>query len=280
MLKRSILCTFPNILLRTVRLAITSVALKRVKPLCAVILCSVMLLGPGWSASGTERSASGARPQVTLLTKVLDDFTTGQLQEPQILYAGGEQRDFQTGSMVGGFRTTFFRVTNSPLGQPGILNIRGPVPNDADQNHGYLVVGTGYKAFQGLQVVYGQDTQGQLNPLNQNFCLYDRFRVHFEGITGGVNLNIVVFTNNGRGRAAMGINVPPTVGGNEVDVDFPFADFIEAQPLPERPNWGDVDVIVLQPNSGGSARGGNDFAIRSFSVVCGNAVNCVRTCIL
>lgn len=266
MLNRSTLHTSSNTLWQSILIATTSVILKRVTLLCVVMLCSVMLLGLG-------RSASGARPQ--LLPRVLDDFTTGHFQEPQTLYSGNK-RDSQTGSMVGGIRVTFFGV-NSLVGQPGTLDIRPPLAGDADQDNGRLIVGTGYKAFHGLQVIYGHDQNGQLRPLNLNLCGYDRFRVHFEALTGGTNFNIVVFTNNGRGRAGLGYNVPPS--GVPFDRDFEFSDFIAAQPLPETPNWRDADVIVFQPNSGGSAVGGNDFAIRSFTAVCGNPVNCLKTCL-
>src|SRR5688572_7247258 len=87
MLKRSIPRTFANLLRRSGQSAATSLVLKRVKPLCAIMLCSVMMLGVALSAPGmgTVRSASGAEPQVTLLTRVLDDFTTGLFEAPQTL---------------------------------------------------------------------------------------------------------------------------------------------------------------------------------------------------
>jgi hypothetical protein len=261
MLNRSTLHTFPNFLLHFVRNVTAPVALKRAKPLCAILLCSVLLLSVGLGAPA-------ARPQ--LLTRVLDDFTTGHLDHP-ITLSAGNQREFQQGAMAGGFRTILFGV-NSLLGQTGTLDIR---PGDSE--HGYLIVGTGYKAFHGLEVVYGQDLQGRPNPLNLNLCLYDRFRVHFEALTGGTNFNIVVYTNNGRGRAQLGFNIPPN--GAPFAKDFPFADFVAAQPLPEMPNWADVDFIVLEPNTGGSGVGGNDFAITSFTAVCGNPLSCVSTCL-
>lgn len=267
MLKKSTLRTFPNLLLQSARIATTRVVLKRVKPLCAILLCSLLLLSVGLGAPV-------ARPQVTLLTRVLDDFTTGLPDNAPWVVWSGSRLETQQGNpnhLVGGFRRLLFNINTPVLGQPGILDIR---PGNSE--HGFLVVDTGYKTFGGAQLIYGFDDQGRANPLNLNLCLYDRFRLHFDGNDVPMGVVIVVFTNGGRGRAQGQVQL--LANTNERDVDLTFDSFTAAQPLPEQPNWGDVDAIVLELNTA-SAVGGNDFAIHSFTAVCVNPIACAATCL-
>jgi hypothetical protein len=198
-----------------------------------------------------QQQATTPTAQQACAGPVIDDFSTGphhaELQT-------GSDRSTQTGSMLGGERTTVFAVptaptnpNNNPYGLTAAFDI---LPNQSP----LLVVSTPYKAFHGADVFYGLG-----RPFDMNFSCYDRFRVHFAASDLGLNINMQVGATNTNGVVAQcGRNVPGQTTGVAFDVDFPFDCFVvNAGPLPDFHHLTQVRLLVQS----GSAMAANDYAI-------------------
>jgi hypothetical protein len=269
MLKRSVLCTPPAILLRAFRSATTFVVLRRVLPLCVFLLCSVTLLSPGRSASGvgTGLSASGARvPSAQATLPLIDDFTVGSYRsqldganQNNSTDPGRVQRDPSGAHILGGKRYTGFATGGQPYGQSAVLQIL-PGGNPV------LVQSAGVRVSAGLQMFYGLDVnllnQNVVTPLHANLTPYDRFRVSFDIADGSLNFNMQIRGSNG-GLSGWGINTPGAVStasptGHPFCVEFPFENF---SGFPPAPNLDDVSYINLLINATSGGMYGTDYAI-------------------
>ena len=126
------------------------------------------------------------------------------------------------------------RIVNVNFDTPPINKFVQPMQAEvlAGSKGGAFVVSAGYKAYGGIQLVYGEDT-----PLNVSFAGYDTIRVTFDGIEGSVNFNLVEFDNKGNNDC--GIN-PGDILNSPLTIDFPFANFGSSA------NWSDVTALVFE----------------------------------
>jgi hypothetical protein len=195
------------------------------------------ILGSAWGSAAAAQSLT------------IDDFTTGPHRVT--LRREAQERDVQRGSMAGGFRHTRFLSAFNPLHRPASLQI----------GRGWVFVEAGVKAFHRLELTYGVDAKGGAAPLNLDLSAYDRFRLRFAASDLMQNINVVVFTHDGVGRAQLGFNQAP--GPEPFDLDFPFADFVDQ--LGEA-DFSDVDhiVVVIQD---GNAFGSSDYALTGFTAL-------------
>jgi hypothetical protein len=182
---------------------------------------------------------------------VVDDFSTGP---HHVELQSGSDRSTQTGSMLGGERTTIFAIptaptnpNNNPYGLTAAFDV---LPSQSP----LLIVSTPYKAFHSADVFYGLN-----RPIDVSFSCYDRFRVHFAASDLGLNINMQVAATNTNGVVAQcGRNVPGQTTGVGFDVDFPFDCFVvNAGPLPDFHHITQVRLLVQS----GSAIAANDYAI-------------------
>src|SRR6185295_212553 len=119
----------------------------------------------------------------------VDDFKSGSYS---VALRTGEDVKVQPGAMMGSYRFTRVLVGDAaanPLGGPAVLDIT----EGGDPDHGYLAVSAGYQVYPRIEVFYGVDALGQNAPLHQNLAaLGDRFRLHFDGSDGMLNVNLEV----------------------------------------------------------------------------------------
>jgi hypothetical protein len=94
------------------------------------------------------------------------------------------------------------------------------------------------------------------NPLHADFTPYDRFRVHFVGINGTLNFNILAFTSTS--WLQFGCNLAPTFVPTTVDLPF-------ANGVGPGVTWSSIDTMDFIFQSSGE--GGQDFAISLLELV-------------
>jgi hypothetical protein len=151
-------------------------------------------------------------------------------------------------SIVGGERTVRVNFDTPPINefvQPMQAEVR---------KKGAFVVSAGYKAYGGVQLVYG----GGDNPLNLSFAGYDTIRVTFDGIEGG--LNFVVAEADNKGVNYCGVNPPSDILSSPLTIDFPLANF-----GPDA-NWSDVLGFTFEFQAIGNL-GVPNFAITSIEAI-------------
>jgi hypothetical protein len=132
-------------------------------------------------------------------------------------------------SIIGGQR-----VVNVGFDTPPINEFVQPLQAEviAGKKGGAFVVSAGYKAYGGVQLVYGEGS-----PLNVSFAGYDTIRVTFDGIEGSVNF--VVAEADNKGVNYCGIN-PGNILNSPLTIDFPLANFGASA------NWSDVTALVFE----------------------------------
>src|SRR5262245_52127515 len=133
---------------------------------------------------------------------IVDDFNTGKYTVT--VKAGEQNANVQSGTMAGGFRLSNLVVGALPYG--AVLNRSCTLTLGKSP----ALVECGAKATQRIELHYGVDQHGASAPLNLNLTGFDRFRVVFDTIDTGLNINLEVFT--GSNYALLRYNVPPTNG--------------------------------------------------------------------
>jgi hypothetical protein len=186
--------------------------------------------------------------------KTIDDFTTGPYQSPAFK-AGAKHSSTQTGSMMGGTRSTNMYVCAKAL---------CPAQNPYNQgsSYGYFVANTnrpaamvqtaGYDSPPRIDMGYGGGS-----PMNEDFSGYQKIRVDFKGLTQPLNFNIQLFT--GTAWAQGGCNMSAYPG--DFSAELPLNKFIQ------NPGFSFADVtsmnVIFQSSS---AIGGVSFAITSLEL--------------
>ena len=153
--------------------------------------------------------------------------------------------------IIGGVRLVEFGAAPN-LGGPVRMSVLD-IPRE-----GPLFVESGVNSTVGLTLTYGTDGKGGANPLNFNFDGLDRFRIEF--LACDLELNYLVQVFDGNGNYAIHSGPVSTANRNlPFNADFRKADFSPGAPNPV--NWDDIDLIVIQFNTG-NATGGQDFAVK------------------
>jgi hypothetical protein len=185
---------------------------------------------------------------------VIDNFTNevATLEEfvndSTIIRRAGDDEN-----IIGGVRETNFGVTPIPgsaLGRKTVLDIPGT---------GKMFLESGVHSAVGLTFFYGNDIEGNLNPLNGDLQGegYDRFRIEFASCDVEVNYLIQVFDGDGN-YAILSGSQSTADRASAFYVDFIFDEFAPGAPNPV--NWNDIDGILVLFQTGNAA-GGQDFAV-------------------
>jgi hypothetical protein len=191
---------------------------------------------------------------------VIDNFTH---DGPPILeeFVNGStiiRRSGNSANIVGGVRETNFGVTpvvGGGFGRKTVLDIPGT---------GMMFLESGVKSAFGLIFYYGNDINGNANPLNLDLSLEstnlicDRFQIEFGSCDVELNYLIQVFDGDGDNAILSG-SQSTADRVDDFTVDFPFADFAPGGPGPI--NWNDIDAIVVLFQTGNTT-GGQDFAVK------------------
>jgi hypothetical protein len=168
---------------------------------------------------------------------VIDNFKTctGKLGP----FTSGQHTVVQKGtttspcSMVGGERQLNVNFNNPPINEFNQTMQAEVQASDKEGAPPAYIVSAGYKAYGGVQLIYGSGAK----PLNLSLAGYDAIRVTFDGIEGSVNFNLVEFDNKGNNDC--GIN-PGNILNSPLTIDFPFASFGSSA------NWSDVVALVFE----------------------------------
>jgi hypothetical protein len=178
----------------------------------------------------------------------LDDFTTGPTE---ITLKHGTKTTYQTGGrIIGGNRGTSLLLNTNVFNQSANIQIRKGVPQGAPSA---LVFSEGFQDYARLDMYYGSAVTG--TPLHLDVTAYDRFRIHFAGINGILNFNILAFT--GSAYSQWGCNLSPTFTATTVDMPFANAVVGGAQ-------FSSLDSLDFIFQSQGE---GNDFGVTQIEFV-------------
>lgn len=206
----------------------------------------ILVLCLGFVISGSQL----ARAQ----EKVIDNFISHGATYAVLV--NGERdlrRSGDPANIAGGFRLIRFGVAPLPGGPARAtaleLSAQGP-----------LFVESGVNSTVGVQLSYGTGPGGSANPLNLDLpgLGLDRFRIEFGACDLALNYLVQVFDGNGNNAIHSG----PVSTANQnlpFTADFIFTNFLPGGPNPV--NWQDIDLIVIQFNTG-NATGGQDFSIK------------------
>lgn len=177
---------------------------------------------------------------------IIDDFASGS---HTVTLASGTDRSAQSGSMLGGNRTTWLWIS-SHYGHPGSLTV----------GSGRLILSMGTYVYHRLEVAYGYDKDFSFTPLTPHVLSgHDRFRVNFESNDLPLNFNILVHSRSGATYSQMGKNIDPQP--YPFSVDYVFSDF-SVNPV----NPSDIGTIILIFQAAWFT-GAHDFAIQSLEAV-------------
>lgn len=194
------------------------------------------------------------------ISMVIDDFSSGKYKAT--LKGVSDTGDvIQIGSMLGGNRMTFFQVGFNAFNQHANLTI--------DPKSSIMLVGSGVRTNQRLEIFYGLDIQkGQVvpNSLHQDMSCFSTFRIHFDANSLGLNLNMQVVANNNPVPAQCGVNIDGDVAhyGMPFTVDLPFDCFTpNVGPAPDFHKINLIDLIIQT----GSTIGANDYGITLIEAV-------------
>lgn len=177
---------------------------------------------------------------------IIDDFTSGS---HAATLTSGTDRSAQSGSMLGGDRTTWLWIS-SHYGHPASLGV----------GDGRLILSAGVFVYHRLEVAYGYNSDFGFAPLPPDVLSgRDRFRVNFESNDLSLNFNILVHSRSGATYSQMGKNIDPQP--YPFGVDYVFSEF-SVNPV----NPSDIGTVVLIFQTAWFT-GANDFAIRSLEAV-------------
>jgi hypothetical protein len=163
---------------------------------------------------------------VAVAQLTIDDFSTGAYMK--MLVTGSDDHT-ATGTMIGGERTTYFRVCQkipcavdeNEFAQSATFQTR---PSKKAGVPSALIMSSGYKTFPLIQVFWGIDAQNVVVPLHLDLSPYNRLRVSFDGLIDVLNFNLQLYTPTGNGQ--IGCNLLPVRPVQPpYTVDFPLLDF-------------------------------------------------------
>ena len=206
----------------------------------------ILVLGLGLAICGSQTAQAQEL--------VIDNFISDQ--RTQVRLVNGRQIIRRSGTdIIGGVREADFGVT--PL--PDANGIERATLLYNARNRGPLFLESGVKSAFGLNLFYGNDINGNANPLNLPLWLlgYRRFLIEFGSCDVELNYLIQVFDGDGDNAILSGTEST----ADRVDsfnVYFPFEDFAPGGPGPI--NWDDIDAIIVQFQTG-NATGSADFAV-------------------
>jgi len=178
----------------------------------------------------------------------IDDFSTGAYASPQ--YKSGQHATSQTGSMLGGSRSTSIWpcstcATQNPYNQVSSYTIQPATKNAVSA----FVSSQGFFVGPRIEIGYGYVT-----PMAIDFTPYDRIRLNFLGLTQTLNFNILLYT--GTAYAQGGCNISPY--GGSFSVELPLANFVQNSGF----SLSKVNLIDLILQNG-SVLGSVNYAITS-----------------
>jgi hypothetical protein len=148
----------------------------------------------------------------------LDDFTTGPTA---IAFSGAgqtstlEKTTVEHGSAILG-QTRSTTLILSQGGNPFDQNASMQIGTWPSQSTSALIVSGGFLVDSRLEMAYGNEARA--TPLRANLSQYDFIRIHFKGISTGLNFNVEAFT--GTAYSQWGCNLSATLYPTAVDVPF------------------------------------------------------------
>jgi hypothetical protein len=219
---------------------------------CILVLWLTLAISGSQAAQTQELVIDNFKSDVETLVSLKDG-------DPEITF----RRSGNPLNIIGGVRETTFGVTSvmgGGYGRKTLLDI--PVL-------GPMFLESGVKETFGLTFFYGNDINGNANPLNLDLkpeppaISYDRFRFDFESCDVELNYLIQVFDGDGNYAILSGSqSTADRVVG--FGVEFIFDEFAPGAPGPI--NWHDIDAIAVLFQTG-NATGGADFVVRKIVAV-------------
>ena len=217
------------------------------------MLLNTLLLGGCLALVAGGAAWAGGLPTI-------DDFTTGPTS---IVFNGATQTGtlskttYEEGSTIlGGVRSTYMTLdlTGNPYGQNAQLRVKGKTALAPAA----LVVSQGFQSDVLVEIEYGSDLGSNGKALNANFTPYDRFRVHFLGVSSGLNFGIEASTGTGLTLWACNFSQAATA----FTADFPLANGASAN---GGANLASVGGLLFQFQGAGVL--GNDFGVSLIEMV-------------
>jgi len=189
---------------------------------------------------------------------IIDDFTTGPMSSQ---FNGAKQTGnlfksaTQRGShILGGTRTTFFFLNQAanPYRQDANIQV---TPGNANAPASFLL-SSGYYADAVPYLVYGIVDGIGAKPLHVDLTQYDRIRVTFGPVSGGIQSDIEIWAGTAESILGCGVlqsETPQTV-------DYPLANFSGDA------NLAAVTGILFETEEGG-VYGGYNYGVTSIAMV-------------
>jgi hypothetical protein len=211
--------------------------------------------------------------QLAFSQLTIDDFTTGPYQKT---LKSGTDTNFQSGSMAGGSRETYFDAcstkavcgTINPFNQASSFQVQPKTKTSPAA----LVFNGAYKSQAYLGVLYGFSA-----PMTLDLSGYDRLRVTFDSADQGVNFNIVVWSNGGAFYSQTGCWLSDPGLGTSFSVDFPFADFTPGTGTPGA-DFSGINYMDFLFDAAQGAYTGEDWAVTSIQAIPIGAPAATITC--
>jgi len=214
-----------------------------------------VLLAAAVSAFGAHGAWAQALPMIdNFSTGPVDATLNGAHQTATLDFSGA-----QTGTKIlGGQRVTGLELLQSanPFFENASVRIEKTTPTVT----GGLVVSQGFQADAVASVDYGLLNGDVGTSLNANLSVYNRFRVSFLALDGGVLMDILAYS--GTVNSEWGCNVPASI--KPISVDFPLANAYGTA------NLSDVSALIFEFQSSGGAFG-NSFGISKIAMVSAGA---------
>jgi hypothetical protein len=169
---------------------------------------------------------------------LIDDFKTGALPLTETTIVDNVNKPFkvQTGtSIYGGIRRITYYNSQNIYGQKIAVSVLN--------KEGLFVVSSGYKASNGIELLYGLDAKGNSNPLGIDITKFKNMKIEFDGSNKPLNFNVVLFGKEGRNGYSENLTV----------VDAPFTVTISTEKMisggvqPYTPNSISAIYIGIQP---------------------------------
>lgn len=208
--------------------------------------------------AGTLLMGGIARAQ----TLLIDDFSAPSAPATSV-FTGIDEATFNqfTPTVPGGVRGVYHHSYTNPLNSVAALAV----------GNGQLSSSSGVGVQTEVLVFYGAFTRPTLQPevggplLGLDTTPYDAFRFDFSGLSGVMNINVVLYTGSPLDPVSplyystVGVNVAPASPGAPLSFDLPFA---SSDPF----NFARVDGIALVINRANGATG-LGWNLDSFSLV-------------
>lgn len=196
---------------------------------------------------------SHAAPPPTEL--VIDNFPGDSSVEKTPLTNGSViiRRASDPANIIGGARETEFQAVPLPGDYARATTFEIP-------DTGLMFVESGVRSSFRVVNFYGEDINGNANPLNLQLQAlgYDRFRIEFD--SSDVELDYLIEVFDAQGNLALLNGVDSTADrGSAFNADFPFANFVNGGPVPV--DWNHIDGILVLFQTGNAA-GSQDFAVK------------------